>query len=419
MRARRRSAKARAVLDGITPRGWLAAGIVAVTAAVTWALAGDWQVPLVALAGGLVALLAASQMREEREAEAAALARDAAVPGPAIEVAIDAILEPVLLLEGTRVALANRAARTLFGEHVAGEDVRTAIRHPAAATHLSQPRDGEPPPIELVGLGGLNQRWEMRANAIGGNRRLIHLLDRTDAHAAEKMRVDFVANASHELRTPLASILGYVETLADEAGDDAEIRTRFLRIVFDEAQRMDRLVGDLMSLSRIEADKFRQPPDSIDLARLIRETATALAGAHDGRGHDISLHVTPGLPVVTGDAVQLSQLLHNLIGNAMKYGRPGTPIRVEAAPAAGNMVRLVVADQGEGIPPEHLPRLTERFYRVDAGRSRSLGGTGLGLAIVKHIVERHRGRLDIASTVGEGTRVTVMLRAADAAVILA
>ncbi|MFW2852779.1 ATP-binding protein [Sphingomonas sp. TX0543] len=408
------------MLEGITPRGWLAAVIVAVTAVVTWSLSGDWQVGMVTLAGGLVALLASSQMREERQAEAAALARDTAVPGPAIEVAIDAILEPVLLVEGTRVMLANRAARTLLGEHVAGEDVRTAIRHPAAAAHLAQSRDDEAlPPIDLVGLGALNQRWELRANAIGGNRRLVHLLDRTDAHAAEKMRVDFVANASHELRTPLASILGYVETLADEAGEDPEIRARFLRIVLDEARRMDRLVGDLMSLSRIEADKFRQPSDSIEFGQLIRDVADTLAAAHDGRGRDISLHVTPGLPMVTGDAVQLSQLLHNLIGNAMKYGRAGTPIRVEAAPAGRGMIRLVVADRGEGIPPEHLPRLTERFYRVDAGRSRSLGGTGLGLAIVKHIVERHRGRFDIASTVGEGTRVTVMLRAADAAVILA
>ncbi|WEK42550.1 MAG: ATP-binding protein [Candidatus Sphingomonas colombiensis] len=408
------------MLDGITPRGWLAAGIVAVTAMVTYSLSNDWQVPLVTLAGGLVALLAASQMREEHDAEAAAFAREIATPAPAIDVAIDAIVEPVLLVEGTRVISANRAARALLGPHVAGEDVRTAIRHPAAVTHLSEPRHGETlPPIELVGLGALDQRWEMRANTIGGDRRLVHLIDRTESHAAEKMRVDFVANASHELRTPLASILGYVETLADEAGEDPEIRARFLRIVFDEARRMERLVEDLMSLSRIEADKFRQPSDSVDFARLIGEVTRALGDARDGRGKDISLHVTPGLPAVTGDAIQLSQLLHNLIGNAMKYGRAGTPIRVEAAPAASGMIRLVVADQGDGIPPEHLPRLTERFYRVDAGRSRSLGGTGLGLAIVKHVVERHRGRLDIASTPGEGTRVTVMLRAADAAVILA
>ena len=407
------------MLDGITPRGWLAAGIVAVTAITAYALSGDWQVATVALAGGLVALLASSQMREEREAEAAALARDTAVPGPAIEVAIDAIIEPVLLIEGTRVALANRAARTLLGDHVAGEDVRTAIRHPAAVAYLADLANGKAqPPIELVGLGGLSQRWEMRASALDGHRRLVQLIDRTDSHAAEKMRVDFVANASHELRTPLASIIGYVETLADEAGEDPDIRARFLRIVLDEAKRIERLVEDLMSLSRIEADKFRPPSDTVDLADLIDDVAAALSGAHNGRGRDITLHVTPGLPMLTGDAVQLSQVLHNLIGNAMKYGRPGTPIRVEAAPAAAGMVRLVVADQGDGIAADHLPRLTERFYRVDAGRSRSLGGTGLGLAIVKPVVGRHRGRLDIASTVGEGTRVTVMLRAADPAVIL-
>ncbi len=421
MRRAPRSAKARAVLDGITPRGWFATGVVVATAAVAYSLSHDWQVPLVTLTGGLVALLAASQMREERAAEAAALARETTVPGTAIEVAIEAIVEPVLLVEGTRVISANSAARALLGAHVAGEDVRTAIRHPAAVAHLSEQRGNGAtlPPIELVGLGARDQRWEMRANTIGGDRRLVHLIDRTESHAAEKMRVDFVANASHELRTPLASILGYVETLADEAGEDPAVRARFLRIVFDEARRMERLVEDLMSLSRIEADKFRQPSDSINLARLIAEVAQALGDSRDGRGRDIALYVTPGLPAVMGDAIQLSQLLHNLIGNAMKYGRAGTPIRVEAAPAASGMIRLVVADQGDGIPPEHLPRLTERFYRVDAGRSRSLGGTGLGLAIVKHIVERHRGRLDIASTPGEGTRVTVMLRAADATVILA
>lgn len=173
---------------------------------------------------------------------------------------------------------------------------------------------------------------------------------------------------------------------------------------------MERLVDDLMSLSRIEAEKFRAPAESVDLAALIDRTREELADAHDGRGHDIILeHEATSVPVL-GDAMQLSQLLHNLIGNAMKYGRPGTPIRVGLT-REGDMLRLVVADQGDGIAPEHLPRLTERFYRVDPGRSRSIGGTGLGLAIVKHIVERHRGRLDIASRPGEGTRVTVTLRA--------
>ena len=206
-----------------------------------------------------------------------------------------------------------------------------------------------------------------------------------------------------------------METLSDEAGEDPALRARFLKIVLDEARRMDRLVDDLMSLSRIEAEKFRTPAEVINLADLVDKTQAELADAHNGRGRDIILEYEPGAYVpVLGDASQLSQLLHNLIGNAMKYGRPGTPIRVSLTREEGT-VRLVVADQGEGIPPEHLPRLTERFYRVDPGRSRSIGGTGLGLAIVKHIAERHRGRLEISSRLGEGTRVAVTLRAPAAA----
>lgn len=395
------------MLDGITPRGWLAAGIVAVTAMTAYALSGDWQVATVSLAGGLVALLAASQMREEREAEAAALARETAVPGPAIEVAIDAIIEPVLLIEGTRVALANRAARTLLGDHVAGEDVRTAIRHPAAVAYLAELANGKAqPPIELVGLGGLSQRWEMRASALDGHRRLVQLIDRTDSHAAEKMRVDFVANASHELRTPLASLLGYVETLADGAGEEPEIRARFLKIMHDEARRMDRLISDLISLSRIEAEKYRAPAESVALGDLIPQVCAELAGSP--RAADVVTEIE-AVPPVRGDRTQLSQLLHNLIGNAMKYGRAGTPVTVSLRSEGDTMVRFAVTDQGEGIPADHIPRLTERFYRVDSGRSRSLGGTGLGLAIVKHVVERHRGRLDISSTVGVGTTVAVRL----------
>ena len=326
---------------------------------------------------------------------------------------LDALAEPVLVLGGPRILAANRAARELLGDHIIGEDARTAIRHPAAAAVLAGTSDGEP--VALAGLGSPDQRWDIRVAAIGDGRRLVHLADRSGSHAAERMRVDFVANASHELRTPLASILGYVETLLDEAGEDPALRARFLKIVLDEARRMDRLVDDLMSLSRIEAEKFRTPAEVINLADLVDKTQAELADAHNGRGRDIILEYEPGAYVpVLGDASQLSQLLHNLIGNAMKYGRPGTPIRVSLTREKGT-VRLVVADQGEGIPPEHLPRLTERFYRVDPGRSRSIGGTGLGLAIVKHIAERHRGRLEISSRLGEGTRVAVTLRAPAAA----
>ena len=171
---------------------------------------------------------------------------------------------------------------------------------------------------------------------------------------------------------------------------------------------MQRLVEDLISLSRIEADKHRAPSTPVDLPALVASVCAELHQAAGARGEDLDCASADNVPAVAGDEAQLSQLLHNLIGNAMKYGRTGAPVMVRLA-VDGEMVRLTVADQGDGIPPEHLPRLTERFYRVDAGRSRTLGGTGLGLAIVKHIVERHRGRLDIASRLGEGTTVTVTL----------
>ncbi|MBS0313659.1 MAG: ATPase [Proteobacteria bacterium] len=324
---------------------------------------------------------------------------------------IEAIGDPVLITGDGRVDAANAAARKLLGEHIVGEDIRVAIRHPAAAERLitrAEPSDSRP--IELVGLGGRDSRWQMNVAALPDGRTLVHLVDRSEGHAAEKMRVDFVANASHELRTPLAAILGFIETLDDEkAGGDTATRKRFLRVMHDEARRMQRLVEDLMSLSRIEAEKFRAPHTAVDLGALVREVHAVIRDGGNDRSRDVAIDLDESLPFVSGDRAQLSQLLHNLVGNALKYGRPGTPVTVGTSAGPGSMIRLSVEDEGEGIAPEHLPRLTERFYRVDPGRSRAVGGTGLGLAIVKHIVERHRGRLDIQSAPDKGTIVTVLL----------
>ncbi|MGV3457380.1 sensor histidine kinase [Sphingomonas sp.] len=388
------------------PRTFAALIAVLVTAIVAWITAGP-QAGGIALVGATLAALIASPPPEEPAHE---------IPGPdpvssapaGVAEAIEAVFEPMLLVEAQRVAAANRAARALLGEHILGEDVRVAIRHPAAAERLLNPVDGAPGgPIHLVGLGTRDQRWEMRVRALSGGARVVHLSDRTGAHAADRMRVDFVANASHELRTPLASILGFIETLED-AADDPETRARFLKVMDNEARRMRRLIDDLISLSRIEAEKYRAPDDVVDLAALLAQVRDELSALAPARAADIALSVED-LPAVRGDRVQLSQLLHNIIGNAMKYGRAGTPVTVSLDATDSAMVRLSVRDESEGIAPEHLPRLTERFYRVDSSRSRAAGGTGLGLAIVKHIVERHRGRLDIASTVGEGTSVTILL----------
>jgi two-component system phosphate regulon sensor histidine kinase PhoR len=384
-------------------RALIALVLIAVAAIAGYLLNEDAQAALLALVCGAAAILL---VRLGGETPLATPVAPPAPTEPQLGDVIEVIAEPLLIIAANRVVSANRAARTLLGQHILGEDVRIAIRHPAAAERLLNPAEATPgAPIHLVGLGTRDQRWEMRVRDMEGLR-VVHLSDRTGSYATDRMRVDFVANASHELRTPLASLLGYVETLQDDAGEDAETRQRFLKIMHVEAQRMQRLIDDLISLSRIEAEKYRKPQDDVDLAALIEEVRTELAASNA----DIVLDLAE-TPSVRGDRIQLSQMIHNIVGNAMKYGREGTPVTVRLGPGGGGMVRLSVTDEGEGIAAEHLPRLTERFYRVDSGRSRSLGGTGLGLAIVKHIVERHRGRLDIASTVGTGTTITILLPA--------
>jgi two-component system, OmpR family, phosphate regulon sensor histidine kinase PhoR len=335
----------------------------------------------------------------------------APVPVDAIESAvIAAIAEPVLLVIDNRVRAANTAATTLLGAHIVGEDIRLAIRHPAASAQLAaDAKDGS---VELLGIGGREQQVELNVATIAPGKRVVHLIDRAARHAVEQARVDFVANASHELRTPLAAILGFIETLADDnAGGDASVRARFLEVMFKEARRMQRLIDDLISLSRIEAEKYVIPDETVSIPALLREVTGELRDQQGDKPTQVILEIDTEIADVIGERAQLSQVVHNLVGNAIKYGRADAPVRVSVK-ADGALVRLTVSDEGEGIAPEHLPRLTERFYRVDAGRSRSMGGTGLGLAIVKHIVERHRARLEISSVPGTGTTVSIVFPAA-------
>jgi two-component system phosphate regulon sensor histidine kinase PhoR len=325
---------------------------------------------------------------------------------------IDPITDPILLVRNAKVAAANPAAAKVLGDHIVGEDVRIAIRHPAAADRLANPdakHTGEP--ILLVGVGSTNQRWELRIHTLQDGLKLVQLSDRSSRYAAERMRTDFVANASHELRTPLAAIKGFLETLQDpKAGKDDETRARFLTIMYNEADRMQRLIEDLMSLSRIEAEKFELPSDPIDLSELVKEARDFYINSRGKKAKEIQVHMPDEMPLIHGDRAQLAQVVNNLLSNAFKYGKKGTPVTINVAPnQAGTMLYLAISDQGDGIAPEHIPRLTERFYRVDKGRSKSIGGTGLGLAIVKHISERHGGRMEINSEVGRGTTVSVLL----------
>ena len=321
---------------------------------------------------------------------------------------LEGLTEAALIAANGRVVAANAGARALLGDGLEGSAVDRVITHPAALEALEAARgDGEG--VELSGLGGPRRHWLMRVARLADGTSLIRFLDRSEARAAEQMRVDFVANASHELRTPLATLIGYTETLREQSEEiDPITRERFLSVVHDEARRMQRVVEDLISLSRIEAEKFTVPTDAVTLGSLIDEALASERRRATERGSALVRDVAPDLPRVAGDRGQILQLLDNLLSNALRYGEPGTPVTVTAKPE-GPMVRLSIADEGEGIAPEHIARVTERFYRVDTSRSRSLGGTGLGLSIVKHIVERHRGRLNIDSALGRGTTIHVLL----------
>jgi two-component system phosphate regulon sensor histidine kinase PhoR len=330
-----------------------------------------------------------------------------AEPLPLASQLLDALDEPALIVRDQRTLAANRAARALLGDGIAGRDLRFAIRHPLALEHILAGREAD---IELVGLGSADRPWQLSVRRLAGGAALVRLADRSAMQSAERMRTDFVANASHELRTPLATIIGFAETLAEDGAIDDALRRRFGDTIHGEARRMLRIVEDLMSLSRIEANRFNPPDERVDLAEVARLAIGHAAPLLEQRRCTIEPAIEDALPPVRGDFGQLLQLADNLLGNALRYGCTDRHCVVELAVRRdGARALLVVRDHGEGIAPEHLPRLTERFYRVDAARSRDSGGTGLGLAIVKHIVERHRGTLDIRSVPGAGTEVTVAL----------
>lgn len=346
----------------------------------------------------------------------------------------DAILgslpDPLIILSGDRRVLRiNEAAAGLLGRNLDGRDLALALRHPAAleavdevlagaaanrevefALRLPQPRDFSLRVVALPRIAG------------DGSAAILTLHELTAVKRSEQMRADFVANASHELRTPLATLIGFIETLQGPARDDAGARTRFLGIMQQQAERMARLIRDLLSLSQIELNEHTPPQGRVDLPAVLGNVAEMLEMQAAAKGMRIQIDAPGTLPAAIGERDELTQVFQNLMDNAIKYGRPNTTIGVTAraqAAAPGSSkgvvpaVMVSVRDHGEGIAREHLPRLTERFYRVDSARSRALGGTGLGLAIVKHIVSRHRGALTIDSTLGEGSVFTVFLPAAE------
>lgn len=332
---------------------------------------------------------------------------------------IEALPAPSLFVDRSeRIAAANAPAQRLFGPTMLGRHYITVLRQPnlldcvEGALTQDQAVTGQ----YLTSEASRETTYRVTAAPVQGREVSGVLLSFEDISAFRdvmQMRRDFVANVSHELKTPLTALLGFIETLRGAARNDAAAQERFLGIMEREAQRMNRLVQDLLSLSRVEAEERMRPTDRVDLVALLRSLEASLAPVAAEAGN--SLHVDVGQVAVRvpGDSDQLLQVFTNLVENAIKYG--GDTVRVSITPSdyepslRGPAVRVTVADNGEGIDDIHLPRLTERFYRVDSHRSREMGGTGLGLAIVKHIVNRHRGRLRVESERGQGSRFSVIL----------
>ena len=328
----------------------------------------------------------------------------------------------VLLDRAGRVLHFNPAAEELAPALRRGELAQSALRSPEIIATLRQAIAANRPQrtnyVEHVPI----DRWmELVVTPIpvptsfGGadTCMLMTFHDQTPLRRVEEMRVDFVANASHELRTPLAALSGFIDTLQGPAKDDPAARERFLGIMRTQATRMARLIDDLLSLSRIELSAHVRPSDSVDLTSLLRQVVDGLESLASERGVAIAVDIPEHAVVVPGDRDELLRLFENLIENGLKYGASGAKVDVAlrdmSASEALNEVRVTVKDYGPGIAPEHLPRLTERFYRVDVGDSRAQGGTGLGLSLVKHILNRHRGRLMIESVPDKGATFTAIL----------
>lgn len=330
---------------------------------------------------------------------------------------IHALPMAVLLIgRDERVRAANPSVDSILGTGLVGKHYITALRQPAVIAAIGETqRSGAAQVVRYNGRNGPKDTVYKVSVAAADRDILLTFEDQTAAEEAGQMRRDFVANVSHELRTPLTALLGFIETLNGAARNDPAARDRFLSIMAHEANRMTRLVDDLMSLSRVEEDERVRPREHVDLAALLSSVIKGLEPQASAAGVTVTLDLTTGVEMVPGDAGQLVQVFTNLVENAIKYGASDGEVSVNLMPREmnqrlrGEAVQISVADRGEGIPEHHIARLTERFYRVDNHRSREVGGTGLGLAIVKHIVNRHRGRLLIESAEGKGTKVSVFL----------
>jgi len=343
------------------------------------------------------------------------------------EILVDTLPDILIMTNDDKVIVrTNRAARTIFGQNLANRHIRDVIPNDkllGALTAVIEDLHGQETEFHLAepvprDFQAVIERFPIPSE--GGMSVVITLTEITQQKRIQRMRADFVANASHEIRTPLASLIGFIETLRGPAKDDPVAREEFLKVMAEQADRMSKLVGDLLSLSKIEMNVHTAPSNKVDLLRVIRSEKQHFDWACKQKNVSIRLKLNDNLPPTRGEEQELAQVIRNLLGNAIKYTNPDTEVVLTAKLTSAlpedqffrqltRAIAISVEDRGEGIPKEHIPRLTERFYRVDTARTRKVGGTGLGLSIVKHILNRHQSVLLVDSEMGVGSTFTVVL----------
>ena len=353
-----------------------------------------------------------------RERAAAAPASEAGPADRLLEAIVASMPDAAIVLDrDSRVVAFNAAARTIAPALVRGALASLALRVPEVVEAVREVAAGnEPRSVEFSQRVPVDRWFMAHVRPLAGAAPATMLLvfhDLTPLHRVEEMRADFVANASHELRTPLAALSGFIDTLLGSAREDAQARARFLAIMKAQANRMARLIDDLLSLSRVELIEHMHPETPVDLVSIVRQVVDGLQMLATDRNVEIAVALPDKPAFVPGDRDELTRVFENLVENALKYGASGKRVDIGFTAAAASdgapEVLVAVRDHGPGIAAEHLPRLTERFYRVDVTQSRAEGGTGLGLSLVKHILNRHRGRLTIESEAGKGATFTVRL----------
>jgi two-component system phosphate regulon sensor histidine kinase PhoR len=400
----------------LRPAAWpLVIGVIAGGAVVLFAGPGlFWALVALALAALLIAQFVTFQ-EPIRAVEEKADDHVSALP-PMTRLLLDQLPIPVMLLDDEeRVLFVNHAMRDVLGPGLDRKRASSVLRNPDVLAAITEAGHGFATNVPFSLPVPIERHFQAYAARISVSPPVTALLlhDLTVVRRSEQMRADFIANASHELRTPLAAVSGFIETLRGHAREDAAARDQFLDIMGIEAARMRRLIDDLLSLTRIEMNEHVKPEGRVGLDGVVRQAANALKPLAAQDGITVTVESQTGLPPVIGDHDELVQLFQNLVHNAIKYGRDNGRVEVTLGQQDAQVV-VAVHDDGEGIAQNAIPRLTERFYRVDVKRSRERGGTGLGLAIVKHIVSRHQGRLHIESKLGVGSTFTVFLPAAPA-----